>query len=58
MDHAGVLALFDHDMRQGAQPDGLDARVERVGGVVRQVGSARGWNGVVWSDLAERTPTR
>ncbi|MCX5059768.1 MULTISPECIES: GNAT family N-acetyltransferase [unclassified Streptomyces] len=54
MDHAGVLALFDHDMRQGAQPDGLDARVERVGGVVRQVGSARGWNGVVWSDLAER----
>ncbi|MCX4878580.1 GNAT family N-acetyltransferase [Streptomyces sp. NBC_00847] len=53
MDHAGVLALFDHDMREGARPDGLDARVEPVGGVVRRVASARGWNGVVWSDLAE-----
>ena len=53
MDHAAVLALFDRDMREGAQPDGPDARVERVGGVVRQVASARGWNGVVWSDLNE-----
>ncbi|WP_171075088.1 GNAT family N-acetyltransferase, partial [Nonomuraea basaltis] len=25
--------------------------VERVGGVVRQVGPEHGWNGVVWSDL-------
>jgi GNAT superfamily N-acetyltransferase len=53
MDHAAVLALFDRDMREGAQPDSPDARVERVGGVVRQVSSARGWNGVVWSDLDE-----
>lgn len=53
MDHAGVLALFDRDMREGAQPDGPGARVERVGGVVRQVADAHGWNGVVWSDLDE-----
>ncbi|MCL6669894.1 GNAT family N-acetyltransferase [Streptomyces panaciradicis] len=51
MDHAAVLALFDRDMREGAQPDGPGTRVERVGGVVRQVSTARGWNGVVWSDL-------
>ncbi|MCD9877711.1 GNAT family N-acetyltransferase [Streptomyces guryensis] len=53
MDHAGVLALFDRDVREGAQPDGPDARVERVGGVVRHVSSARGWNGVLWSGLDE-----
>ena len=53
MDHEAVLSLFDRDMREGAQPDGPDARVERIGGVVRQVASARGWNGVVWSDLDE-----
>ncbi|WP_435216218.1 GNAT family N-acetyltransferase [Streptomyces sp. bgisy034] len=51
MDHAAVLALFDRDMREGAQPDGPDARVERVGRIVRQVSSGHGWNGVVWSDL-------
>ncbi|MFF0730756.1 GNAT family N-acetyltransferase [Streptomyces chartreusis] len=51
MDHAAVLALFDRDMREGAQPDGPDARVERVGRIVRQVSSEHGWNGVVWSDL-------
>ncbi|WP_432196280.1 GNAT family N-acetyltransferase [Streptomyces sp. bgisy027] len=51
MDHAAVLALFDRDMRESAQPDGPDARVERVGRIVRQVSSGHGWNGVVWSDL-------
>ncbi|MFI9169586.1 GNAT family N-acetyltransferase [Streptomyces lincolnensis] len=51
MDHAAILALYDRDMREGAQPDGPDARVERTGGVVRQVSSDQGWNGVVWSDL-------
>ncbi|MFG1665683.1 GNAT family N-acetyltransferase [Streptomyces sp. Y7] len=51
MDHAGVLALFDRDMREGARPDGPDARIERVGRVVRQVSSEHGWNGVVWSGL-------
>ncbi|MEU0211021.1 GNAT family N-acetyltransferase [Streptomyces canus] len=53
MDHVAVLALFDRDMREGAQPDGPGARVERVGGVVRQVAAEYGWNGVVWSDLDE-----
>jgi hypothetical protein len=53
MDHVGVLALYDRDMREGAQPDGPGARIERVGGVVRQVADAQGWNGVVWSDLDE-----
>ncbi|MGW0841556.1 GNAT family N-acetyltransferase [Streptomyces sp. NPDC002787] len=53
MDHAAVLALFDRDMREGARPDGPGARIERVGKVVRQVGSENGWSGVVWSDLDE-----
>lgn len=51
MDHAAILALYDRDMREGAQPDGPDARVERTSGVVRQISSDQGWNGVVWSDL-------
>ncbi|MCL6732371.1 GNAT family N-acetyltransferase [Streptomyces neyagawaensis] len=53
MDHAAVLALFDRDMREGARPDSPGARIERAGGVVRQVGSENGWSGVVWSDLDE-----
>ncbi|MEV5439314.1 GNAT family N-acetyltransferase [Streptomyces sp. NPDC052682] len=53
MDHAEVLALFDRCLRQGARPDGPGARVERTGEVVRQVASAQGWNGVVWSALDE-----
>jgi len=53
MDHVAVLALFDRDMREGAQPDGPGARVERTGRVVRQVAAEHGWNGVVWSDLDE-----
>ncbi|WP_030042612.1 GNAT family N-acetyltransferase, partial [Streptomyces resistomycificus] len=51
MDHEAVLALYDRDMREGAQPDGPDAGIERVGRVVRQVAASHGWNGVVWSDL-------
>lgn len=53
MDHVAVLALFDRDMREGAQPDGPGAHVERDGRVVRQVAAEHGWNGVVWSDLDE-----
>ncbi|MFJ5263183.1 GNAT family N-acetyltransferase [Streptomyces sp. NPDC088387] len=55
MDHAAVLALFDRDMRESAQPDGPDATVERVGPVVRQVAPEHGWNGILWSDLDEST---
>jgi GNAT superfamily N-acetyltransferase len=51
MDHAAVLALYDRDMREGARPDGPDARVEHTGNLVRQVASAQGWNGVLWHDL-------
>ncbi|MFE2485216.1 GNAT family N-acetyltransferase [Streptomyces mirabilis] len=53
MDHVGVLALFDRDMREGARPDSPGARVERVDKVVRQVGTEHGWNGVIWSVLDE-----
>lgn len=53
MDHATLLALHDRDLREGARPDGPDARIERTGGVVRQVAGALGWNGVVWSALDE-----
>ncbi|MFD5340801.1 GNAT family N-acetyltransferase [Streptomyces hawaiiensis] len=53
MDHAELLALFDRHLREGARPDGPDARVELTGGVVRQVASPQGWNGVVWSALDE-----
>ncbi|MFF9060466.1 GNAT family N-acetyltransferase [Streptomyces sp. NPDC014882] len=51
MDNAAVLALYDREMRRGALPESPGARVERVGRVVRHVGSEGGWNGVVWSDL-------
>ncbi|MDX3527895.1 GNAT family N-acetyltransferase [Streptomyces sp. ID05-39B] len=52
MDNAAVLALYDRDMREGALPESPGARVERVGRVVRHVGSEDGWSGVVWSDLS------
>ncbi|MFF8669795.1 GNAT family N-acetyltransferase [Streptomyces sp. NPDC015242] len=56
MDHAALLALFDRDLREGARPDGPgDARVERVGAVVRQTAGAPGWSGVLWSALDEDT---
>lgn len=51
MDHDGILALYDRDVRAGARPDGPGARVERVGQVVRQVSDGHGWDGVVWSGL-------
>jgi GNAT superfamily N-acetyltransferase len=46
-----VLAAYDQQIRLGARSDGLVARVERIGNVVRQVGTERDWNGVLWSDL-------
>lgn len=48
-DPAALLALFDHEMREHARPDGPGVRVERVGDVVRQTGGADDWNGVVWT---------
>lgn len=55
MDHDEVLREFDRQMRREARPDGPGARVERAGGVVRQVAPAHGWNGVLWSDLDDDT---
>ncbi|MFF9125417.1 GNAT family N-acetyltransferase [Streptomyces sp. NPDC014889] len=53
MDHTEVLALYDRELREGVRPDGPGLRVERAGNVVRQIGSAQDWNGVLWSDLDE-----
>ncbi|WP_285708924.1 GNAT family N-acetyltransferase [Microtetraspora sp. NBRC 16547] len=55
MNHDIVLAAFDRQMRQDVRPDGPEGRVERVEGVVRQVGPDHGWNGVVWSNLDHTT---
>jgi GNAT superfamily N-acetyltransferase len=55
MDHEAVRALFDLQMRQHAGADSPGARTERVGDVVRQTGGDHDWNGVLWSDLDERT---
>ena len=56
MDRGEVLAAFDAQMRVGAAAEGPGARVERVGGVVRNVAAdPDGWSAVVWSDLDERT---
>ncbi|CAM5588923.1 N-acetyltransferase [Streptomyces avidinii] len=46
---------FDREMRRDAQPDTPDARVERAGGVVRQVVRGSGGSMVLWSGLDERT---
>ncbi|MFI9594694.1 GNAT family N-acetyltransferase [Nonomuraea sp. NPDC052265] len=55
MDQDEVLALFDRQSRREARPDGPDARVERDGDVVRQVGPPHAWNGVLWSGLDEES---
>ncbi|MGW1589745.1 GNAT family N-acetyltransferase [Streptomyces sp. NPDC002386] len=57
-DHAALLALYDRDMREGARPDGPEARIERAGAVVRRTADPHGWNGVLWSDLDEATADR
>ncbi|MBQ0986804.1 GNAT family N-acetyltransferase [Streptomyces sp. F63] len=51
MDSDAVLALYDDQMRRGAPADSPGARVERTGGVVRQLGAEGAWNCVLWSDL-------
>ncbi|MFJ6794198.1 GNAT family N-acetyltransferase [Streptomyces sp. NPDC091268] len=50
-----VRAEYDAQMRRGARPDAVGARVERVGGVVRQSAPGTGFHGVLWSDLDEET---
>jgi ribosomal protein S18 acetylase RimI-like enzyme len=54
MDHEGMLAAFDEQMRKNARSNGSSERVERVGDVVRYVtADGGGWSGVVWSALDE-----
>ncbi|MFF9569145.1 GNAT family N-acetyltransferase [Streptomyces sp. NPDC014685] len=48
-DRGTLLALFDREMRERARPDGPGVEVERTGDVVRQIGGAEDWNGIVWS---------
>ncbi|MFF1559512.1 GNAT family N-acetyltransferase [Streptomyces sp. NPDC058279] len=49
-----VRALYDAEMRRDARPDSAEARVERVGAVVRQtMPGPLGWNAVLWSELDE-----
>lgn len=52
MDSAAVLALFDRQLRRDHHGDSPGDRIERVGDVVRLIGSdGAGWRGVVWSEL-------
>lgn len=51
VDREEVLALFDRQLRRDVKADAPSARVERDGAVVRQVGAAHDWNGVLWSEL-------
>jgi len=53
MNNADILATYDREVRAGARPDSADARIERTGKVVRQIASAAGWNGVLWSEVDE-----
>ncbi|KUJ67683.1 GCN5 family acetyltransferase [Streptomyces albus subsp. albus] len=53
MNRETVLADFDRQMRQQVLADGPESRVERLDGIVRQVGPEHAWNGVLWSDLDE-----
>ncbi|MEV8317789.1 GNAT family N-acetyltransferase [Streptomyces sp. NPDC059900] len=55
MDHEAVLAAYDRQLRREARTDSPGARVERGGGVVRQVGAEHDWNGVHWADTDEAT---
>ncbi|GGV22347.1 N-acetyltransferase [Streptomyces longisporoflavus] len=55
MDHEAVLATYDRQLRRDARTDSPGARVERAGGVVRQVGTEHDWNGVHWADVDETT---
>ncbi|MER6102822.1 GNAT family N-acetyltransferase [Streptomyces sp. NPDC001832] len=48
-DRDTLLTLFDREMREHARPDGPGVQVERTDDVVRQVGAADDWNGVIWS---------
>ncbi|MFI6993351.1 GNAT family N-acetyltransferase [Nonomuraea wenchangensis] len=55
MNHDEVLSLYERRFRHEPAPEMPGAVVERAGAVVRQSGPAPCWNGILWSDLDERT---
>ncbi|MCK2216133.1 GNAT family N-acetyltransferase [Actinomadura sp. ATCC 31491] len=55
MNHDALLHLYESRFRREPRPDTPGAVIERTGGVVRQSGPPPCWNGVLWSDLDERT---
>lgn len=59
MDQDAMLALFDRRMRRDVVAHVPGTRIERVDGVVRQVGAgADDWSGILWSDLDASTADR
>ncbi|MBP0454248.1 GNAT family N-acetyltransferase [Kitasatospora sp. RG8] len=54
-DHDKLLALLDARMRRGVQSETVSARIEHTPHVVRQSGSDKVWNGILWSDLESGT---
>ncbi|MFE0172085.1 GNAT family N-acetyltransferase [Streptomyces sp. NPDC059002] len=55
MDHEKARVAYDRQLRRDAHSDSPTARIERLGGVVRQVGSEHDWNGVLWADVDAAT---
>jgi len=52
MDHAAVLAAFNHQVRQSTRPDGTGAVFEPDGPVIRRLAQAgHDGSGIFWSDL-------
>jgi GNAT superfamily N-acetyltransferase len=52
VDRPSVLVQFDNQMRRNPAPDPA-SRVEREQRVTRIVSRGDGWNGVLWTDLAD-----
>ena len=55
MDQTYLLALFDHQIRQGQSGEPASVPNGRVGDAVRVVGSDGSWATIVWSNLDEST---
>ncbi|WP_327289177.1 GNAT family N-acetyltransferase [Streptomyces sp. NBC_01198] len=56
MDSTHALALFDAQLRRDAPPESPTTRIDRLPGVVRQVGAGtHEWCGILWSDLDATT---
>ena len=56
MDHAAVLAAYNHQVRQGTMADGTGATFELDGAVIRRMAPpGQDGSGVFWSDLDAAT---